>query len=149
MTDQPKVLIVDDEAPLVRMLAAHLTEMGYRVVSASDGVEAMRVVKEESPDVVLCDIVMPDIDGIEVLRQVKQTYPRLPVIMMTGYAERDNLDACIVAGAEDYLSKPFNHDTLRDVLSRAVQKAERLKFLFEQDKKKDVPPPSNPLEGNW
>jgi putative two-component system response regulator len=110
-----KVLIVDDEPANVDLLRRVMAHDGYQVVSASNGAMALDAVRREQPDVVLMDVNMPEVDGIEACRQLKQ-HPAtrlLPVVLVTGLtASADRIEG-IEAGADDFLSKPYAFDELR------------------------------------
>jgi CheY-like chemotaxis protein len=126
-----RILVVDDEAPLLRMLIAALGERGYEAVGASDGVEGLKQLAENGEfDLVICDYAMPEMNGIQLLKESKRLFPRLPVVVMTAYADKSHLSTCLDSGAEDYLPKPFRADELDDVVNRSIQKGERLRFLF-------------------
>jgi adenylate cyclase len=109
----PLVLVVDDLAPNVRLLEAVLSPKGFRVATASSGVEALDVLSKEHPDLVLLDIVMPGMDGYEVCRRIRED-PRtafLPVIMITASGAEEKIRA-IESGADDFVNKPFDQAEL-------------------------------------
>jgi len=122
-----KVLFVDDEEDFVRTMAERMEirEVGSEV--ALDGEQALRMLEDEVPDVMVLDLRMPGIDGLEVLRRVKKMYPQMEVIIMTGHgSEADEVEARRL-GAFDYLCKPVDINQLMDVVreaGRAVRKAE-------------------------
>jgi class 3 adenylate cyclase len=113
MTDEAVVLVVDDQATNRRLLDAVLSPHGYRVVSASSGEEALRLVDEVSPDVVLLDIVMPGIDGYETCRRIRENPATavLPVVMITASGQQEKVRAT-ESGADDFLTKPFDQAEL-------------------------------------
>jgi DNA-binding response OmpR family regulator len=86
-----KILIVDDDQNILRLYKEELEEDGYVVVTASNGQEALDQFDKESPDLVTLDILLPDIDGIKLLRQMKEKRPRMPIIMSTAYDYRDDI----------------------------------------------------------
>jgi len=110
-----RVLVVDDVAENRHLLERLLVSEGYRVSSAADGAIALGMVDAERPDLIISDIHMPDLDGIELCRRVKSnTETRLvPFILVTGMADRANRIAGIEAGADDFLSKPFDTQELK------------------------------------
>ncbi|MBD0293016.1 MAG: response regulator [Jiangellaceae bacterium] len=113
MTEQPVVLVVDDQAPNRRLLEAVLEPRGYRVLSAESGEEALRLLAEAPPDVVLLDIVMPGLDGYEVCRRIRadDATTTLPVVMITASGQQEKLRA-LEAGADDFVTKPFDQAEL-------------------------------------
>ena len=103
-----KVLVVDDEQQIRDLLSKFLTKKGYEVVSASNGEEAIELAKTENPQVILLDVMMPGIDGIQTCRRLKEEEKTksIPVIMITAFPDRD-VEAYL-EGADDYVVKPFN-----------------------------------------
>src|SRR5271165_3270620 len=100
------ILIVDDEALTLRTIGRALQAEGYEVISASSGEEALKTVAEEKPDLALLDVVLPGINGIEVLRQMRKTSPTTIVVMMSAYHLVDRAVEAMKLGAYDYLIKP-------------------------------------------
>jgi two-component system phosphate regulon response regulator PhoB len=107
---KPSVLVVEDEAALLTMLRYNLEKEGYRVVEAGDGEEALTLVSERKPDLVLLDWMLPSLSGIEVCRQLrrKPATRDLPIIMLTARGEEGDKIRGLNTGADDYLTKPFS-----------------------------------------
>jgi len=105
------VLVADDEPRITKLVSLALSEEGFRVVTASGGNEALAKAEEYRPDVVLLDIVMPDLDGIEVMRQLRATRP-VPVILLTAKGSTADKAKGLDLGADDYVAKPFHPDEL-------------------------------------
>jgi CheY-like chemotaxis protein len=120
-----KVLLVDDEREFVQTLSERLLmrEMGSAV--AYDGESALDMVKEEEPEVMILDLKMPGIDGIEVLKRVKKTNPEIEVIILTGHGSEADREVCMKLGAFAYLQKPVDIEVLSDTLKRANEKIRR------------------------
>lgn len=110
MARKSKVLVVDDEDRLLRLMEALLIPMGYEVILAHDGEEAIKKVREVSPDVILLDIMMPRMDGFEVARQLKggEETKTIPIVMVTGLREVEDRVKALEVGADDFLSKPVD-----------------------------------------
>jgi adenylate cyclase len=112
MNDDGKILVVDDVPQNVRLLEAVLAPRGYDVITATNGDSALRLIESEEPDLVLLDVVMPQLDGYEVCRRLRarEETAMLPVLMVTAsVAEKAKV---IEAGADDLIAKPFNHDEM-------------------------------------
>ena len=124
----PKILIVDDDMPS-RVLAAHILKTtGHEVAQACDGLEAIEKIWKERPDLVLLDVMMPQRDGIETLRQLRRI-PELRetrVIMLTAVADRTRVVEILQIGVKDYLVKPFGAETLREKVAIALREEESL-----------------------
>jgi two-component system cell cycle sensor histidine kinase/response regulator CckA len=119
-----RILVVDDE-PLVRRFAARvLEEEGFRVSEAPDGAEALRLLREEVPDAdaVVSDIVMPRLNGVELLQILSSTHPQLPVLLMSGYASGE-LEGMGIAAPCAILAKPFAPERLVKELRRCLRGA--------------------------
>ena len=104
----PRVLVVDDEPDAVELLQEFLTAKGYEVIAASDGEEALRKVKEDRPHLILLDIRMPKMNGIEVLRRVREIDREVGVIMVTAVNEEETGRQALQMGAFDYITKPLD-----------------------------------------
>jgi len=117
-----KLLIVDDERQFVQTLSERLRLREIGSVIAYDGESALSMIKEEEPDVMILDLKMPGIDGIEVLKRVKQTNPRIEVIILTGHGSEADKEMCMQLGAFAYLQKPVDVNVLSDTIKRANEK---------------------------
>jgi two-component system alkaline phosphatase synthesis response regulator PhoP len=116
----PRVLVVDDDPQVVRLLRVNLELEGYDVVSASDGFKALDAVKAEQPDLIVCDVMMPGMDGVEVVRRLRADKVTLPVVMLSAKAMRSDMQAGLDAGANEYVTKPFDPAELIDVVDRLL-----------------------------
>ncbi len=111
MEKRPLILAVDDEENLLKLLRVNLTVDGYDVITASDGSSAMTILEEQEPDLVILDIMMPGIDGIQVLDLIRKR-SNVPVIMLTARCEKETLCDTLDLGADDYITKPFGMQEL-------------------------------------
>jgi two-component system KDP operon response regulator KdpE len=106
-TQAPLLLLVDDDAPIRRFLRAGLTTAGYRLVEAVNGSEALAHAATRSPDLVLLDLGLPDLDGIEVVRRLRE-WSEVPIVVLTARGQDDDKIHALDAGADDYVTKPFS-----------------------------------------
>ena len=120
--NQKKILIIDDEPQLAQSLNVRLKASGYDCLTVSDGVSGINKFKEESPDLVILDIMMPGLSGLDVLKELKQINPVVPVIMLTAYGTPQSAIEALKIGAWDHLSKPFNNETLLEMIKKALLK---------------------------
>ena len=119
----PKILVIDDEPSVRLLLERELTERGYQVTSSGDPERATEVDNLAEFEVVITDVRMPGIDGLEVTRRVKAAYPQTEVILMTGYASLETAAEGMHLGAYDYIAKPFgNLDLVVASLERALER---------------------------
>ena len=125
MKHRPKILICDDEYLIRLWLAEHLEEAGYPARAVGDGASLLEAVAEESPDLVLLDLRLPDGSGLDFLRRLKEEDPALPIIMMTAYGEVETAVAAVRAGAFHFLEKPIELSELL-LLAEQALKARRL-----------------------
>ncbi|MCP5107994.1 MAG: sigma-54-dependent Fis family transcriptional regulator [bacterium] len=117
-----KILIIDDDPSIRNMLAIVLKKSGYEVTSTESGKSALERLRKETFDLVISDIKMPDISGIELLKKIKTINPEIPVILITAFASANDAVEAMKLGAEDYVTKPFNLDELKIVIDRAIYK---------------------------
>lgn len=133
---QEKILIVEDEPDIVKMLEYNLKKEGFRITSAPDGSEALRRTERERPDIIILDLMLPEIDGLEVCRALKknQDSAHIPVIMLTAKSQEADKIVGLELGADDYITKPFSVRELiariKAVLRRAREK-ENLPDIFK------------------
>ena len=111
-----RILVVDDEIEVCNVLRDFLTVKGYEVYTASDGRSAVAKVKEIRPHIVLLDIMMPGMDGLETLKEIRKADPRVGVIMVTAIFDEELGKRAIELGAYDYITKPVSLDYLETVL---------------------------------
>ena len=114
-----KILVVDDDLHIQKLYKEELEEEGYEVLVAGSGDKAMELFIQENPDIVTLDILMPDVDGIKLLRQMKEKKPRLPVIMSTAYDYRDDF---AVWASEAYIVKSADLDELKKTIRTLLAK---------------------------
>jgi DNA-binding NtrC family response regulator len=116
-----RILVVDDEYLIRWSLQQELAKDGYEVTTAEDGEAALRMARESPPDLVLCDIQLPGMDGIEILRRLKASDPETVVIMITAYGMVDTAVAAMKAGAYDYINKPFNLEGVKLSIRKGLE----------------------------
>ncbi|QCT03864.1 winged helix family two component transcriptional regulator [Paenibacillus algicola] len=112
---RPRILIVDDDEKIISMLRRGLAFEGYEVHTAANGAEGLKMVLNEEPDAVILDVMMPQVDGFEALRRLREGGSRIPVLMLTAKDELENRVKGLDTGADDYLVKPF---ALEELLAR-------------------------------
>ncbi|MFA7404702.1 MAG: sigma-54 dependent transcriptional regulator [Pelobacteraceae bacterium] len=116
-----KILVIDDDASLRRVVEYNLQEAGYQVLSAASGEAGLSMFAEEMPALVITDMKMPGMDGMQVLKAIKERSPETLVIMVTAFGTVDIAVEAMKAGAYDYITKPFNRDELRLTVAKALQ----------------------------
>jgi DNA-binding NtrC family response regulator len=139
---RPRLIVVDDELPVLQVIDRLAVSAGFDVVMCPTGNEAMRALASRPADLAMVDLRMPDVNGLDLLRQIKQAVPSCEVILMTGYGGIESAVEAIKSGAREYLTKPFDFERLgtllagiRDELDRRAhvltlesQVAKRLEF---------------------
>lgn len=128
------ILLVDDEADLREVLDISLSDSGYEVLTAENGVQALSALKENDIPVVITDIKMPGIDGIELLRKIKRINPETEVIMLTGHGDLDLAIKSLKHEATDFITKPINDEALEMALARAFEKIQMRQKLKRYDR---------------
>ncbi|MFQ5702742.1 MAG: response regulator [Gemmatimonadales bacterium] len=132
-----KILVVEDEADILATLEYNLAREGYTVLSARGGLEAVRVARREAPDLILLDLMLPGLDGIEVCRRLKQDdlTREIPIIMLTAKAEESDIVLGLGVGADDYVTKPFSP---REVIARIKAVARRVPVREHGDQQERI-----------
>ena len=122
MISSPKILIVDDNDLMRTLLRGILRSEDYPTVSeARNGIVALAAIAKDKPDIVFLDVIMPEMDGIETLQNIKERYPDIAVIMITGNPSKENVEESIQSGASGFIVKPFNSAKVLNTLDRAWQ----------------------------
>ena len=116
----PSILIVDDEPSILQSLSGLLTDEGFEVITANNGYEALKIIDTEAPDLVLLDIWMPGIDGMETLKEIKKNSVALPVIIITGHGNVETAVKATKLGAFDLIEKPLNIDKVIVAINNAL-----------------------------
>jgi DNA-binding NtrC family response regulator len=120
MSEDPTILIIDDEEEICSFLSDLLTREGYTAITANNPEEGLAKVEELRPDLVLLDLKMPRMDGVEVLRRIKTFDETIPVVIMTGYGTMDSAMAAMRLGAFDYITKPFDLAHVKALIKDAL-----------------------------
>jgi DNA-binding response OmpR family regulator len=122
-----KVLIVDDEPDILQLVKLYLEKEGYRTVTATTGTAALKLVKDERPDLVILDLMLPELDGLEVCKRIRATPETslLPVLMLTAKAEESDTVIGLELGADDYVTKPFSPKALIARVKALFRRLER------------------------
>ena len=131
---QHRILIVDDDENLLKLLCETLETIGYDALTATNGVSAIKLVKTSQVDLVIADISMPEMDGLQLLQHVKEFNPKIPVLLITGVNMNNIKDRVYQYGADAFLDKPFRIARIEALLERLLtQPTERSKILLVDD----------------
>jgi two-component system response regulator HydG len=120
MRDKPVLLVIDDQQHLIESVTVLLKREGFEVISELSGEEGLKRFKDEQPDIVLCDVRMPKVSGIDVLEEIRRSSPETPVVLMTAQASLQSAIQAVNLGATHYVQKPFKNDELIAVLNRSL-----------------------------
>ncbi|MAA99690.1 MAG: hypothetical protein CMN87_08955 [Stappia sp.] len=134
MTQKPRIMCIEDERLLLADLVEELKDFGYNTIAANNGAEALEILKSETPDLILCDLMMPRMDGRAVLQRVRADFPRLertPFIFLTALATRDDVIAGKRLGADDYLTKPIDYDLLFATVESRLSQVARIDGVYK------------------
>jgi two-component system, NtrC family, response regulator PilR len=123
------ILVVDDEPMTQTLLERILTRDGYRVLVAGNGAEALEILARESVSIVISDLQMPVLNGLDLLKSLKKAYPQIGVIIMTAYGDTYTVKDALLLGADEYITKPFKSFEISMVVERAYWR------LLAQDKR--------------
>ena len=117
----PKILVIDDEERMCWALGRALSQEGYQVMTATGGIQGIALARENEPSLVILDLKMPDLDGLEVLKELKVLYPNLPVFMITAHGTIDTAIEAMKIGASDYITKPFKLEKVKVQVKQALR----------------------------
>jgi two-component system nitrogen regulation response regulator NtrX len=147
---KPLILVVDDDAEILGSISGLLEDEGYRTVTAPNGKQALARLKDSEPGLVLLDIVMPEMDGLETLSKIKETHPHLAVIMISGQATVENAVKATRIGAADFVEKPFQPDRLlvsiKNVLKMESLRTENIRLVKELSRQRVMVGESEPMK---
>jgi len=129
MTSTPDILIVEDDDELLQLLQRRLSDSGYHTRTAQTGTQALAEIHEKAPDLVLLDIMLPEMDGLEVCRRIRTTHPLMYIIMLTAKADEMDRVVGLEVGADDYVTKPFG---LSELVARVRSALRRLRLTEEE-----------------
>ena len=115
------ILVVDDEAEIVDQVKEYFEEECFRVLTAETGLEGIEIVKREKPDILILDMKLPDIPGLQVLKEAKSKSPKTKVITVTGYIDQGMFDQAEELGRDVFLQKPFDLQKLKQVVDRLFE----------------------------
>ena len=140
MADRFRVMVIDDDPGLREYMEALVTRQGYEVHAVAGGEEALRVLDDANPDLITLDVVLPGMDGLETLQELKQRVPKVPVIMLSGHGQARTIVEAMRLGASDFLRKPFEAEELELAFQKALEKR-ALKMEVEQLRSPRAPRP--------
>ena len=147
MNNTTRILIVDDESDIRDALSRHLRFLDYDVETAANGEEAQKILETRKTDIVISDIMMPKVDGIDLLRHIRKEYPMTHVIMMTGYVTQENILACMRLGAQICIFKPIEDiSELEEHVKIAEDALQRWKDVFVKLRKLGISESGEPHE---
>ena len=118
-----RILVIDDDPELVAVLTEHFSKAGYAVIGAHHGGDGLMLAEHEHPDVVVLDIRMPGLTGVEVLQQLRLRWPDLPVVILSGAGDPQLAKSCLARGAFDYVGKPFDLNHVHRCVAAAIDRA--------------------------
>ncbi len=122
---RPLILVIDDDMGICEFFKKVLSEEGYEVIHVLDAKSGLDVVKRKRPDMVLLDLNMPEMGGVEGLRRIREMDPDAAVIMITGYGSMETVKEAMLLGARDYLTKPFDIEILMDTIRKGFRESRR------------------------
>jgi DNA-binding NtrC family response regulator len=120
--EEAKILVVDDDKQLADNLTEYLKQIGYRAIPAYSGLEGLKKIKEEDFSLVITDLMMPDMDGMELLESIKRIDKRVVVMVITGYGTIESAVTAIKKGAFDFIPKPFKLEEIEIIITRALER---------------------------
>ena len=132
-----RVLIVDDDQKTVELVKLYLNRDGYRVLTAYDGSEALHQAQDGHPDLIVLDLMLPGMDGLELFDELRKMRPDIPVIIITAYGSPEAADEALKKGVADFITKPFRKDTILFTMKRVLELAMLKKENLELKRRLD------------
>jgi len=129
-----KIFIIDDEPSIVNLIFNLLKNFGYKVEFTTDAAKGLKIIQEKEFDVIFLDLCMPKESGLTILKKIKAVYPLTQIIVITGYSSEFSLKACLKAGADEFICKPFDVDDLIKALERCAERLETYKKIETLEK---------------
>jgi len=126
-----KILVVDDELAIIKLLRSELEASGRQALAAMDGAEALQIVEREPPDLIILDIMMPNIDGLEVCRRLRE-WSQIPIIIVSVKEATEEKVNCLDIGADDYITKPFDVDELMARVRAVLRRSQTVRSIPSQ-----------------
>ena len=123
--EPPLVLIADDDEDILQLVAFRLERAGYRILTASDGQEALSIALDRDPDLAVLDVMMPRLTGLEVTERIRAEGKQMPIVLLTARVQDEDLARGFEAGADDYIRKPFSPEDLRARVQTILGRASR------------------------
>ncbi|MGB5941808.1 MAG: sigma-54 dependent transcriptional regulator [Leeuwenhoekiella sp.] len=143
-----KILIIEDDVPFCEMLSVYLKKRNYNVSTAYTAGDGLKKLQTEKPELVITDVRLPDQNGLEILKNIKTDHPKLPVILMTGYAEIQTAVSAIQEGASDYMEKPVRPDQLLALIEKVLKNPAPISTLDKKETTNPAPLEIKPITGN-
>jgi len=135
--EKSEILIVDDSEVILTLMKEFLEGEGYNTITAKSVQDTLSIIDKEKPDLVIMDIKLPDMDGLDALIELKNRYPKLSVVMMTAYGTTQTAIEAMKRGAYDYITKPFKNEELKDLIKKALEAGKLMKESVSYQAKKD------------
>lgn len=129
------ILVLEDNKALRMIIRKALEKAGYEVKTAENGKEGLKILKKDIPDLIISDVIMPEMDGFEFLKEIRKKYPLIPFTFLTVKSELDDYSKGYDLGATDYLTKPFDVDVLLKKVEKRIASGKLLKEIIEKGKK--------------
>ncbi len=126
--DKPTILVVDDDVTIREMISKILSRNGYQVILASDGFEALNLLEQEQIKIVITDMKMPEMDGMELIELISKNYPDIKIIVITAFDDIYTIKDAIIKGADEYITKPFNSHEINIIVERAYWNTTKKKY---------------------
>jgi DNA-binding response OmpR family regulator len=127
---QKQILIIEDDREISDLLEIHLKELGHRIIKASNGIKGLDIAKNDSIDLIILDLILPGMDGIDICREVRKMKNYIPILMLTARSEEIDKVIGLEIGADDYLTKPFS---IRELVARVKAIFRRIDALNQDD----------------